>query len=184
MDGALFARPSSNLRFIVIICLSRIVRSTCFVSTSAGLATPGTFRSWKSPLLIRSCTHKSAVARWRIFPNPRRRQIPIAAAASVSTDNDQLSPRSCATACSPESLCGSLTYACKFCLGGTQCDGALRSRPVFDQMASMHHGSTRRRPTSSMAAAIICVDEGITPVTAGLHWIEPHQPRLAHKKAH
>ena len=102
IDGALAARPLWNWRFIVDKCLSRIVRSTCFVIMSAGLATPGTLRSLKSPFLIRSWTQRSAVARWRILPNPLRRQMPIAAAASVATANDQVRPKSAIKAWSPK----------------------------------------------------------------------------------
>ena len=104
MEGADLARPLSDEIPILSIWRIMISLGTCLVSMSAGFSVPGTFVSLKSPRRTRSCTHKSAVARWRIFPNPRRRQMPMAAVASVRTSSSTGIPRSMAKDCKPRPM--------------------------------------------------------------------------------
>ena len=96
MAGALSARPLSYDNPRALQCFNSKGLSTCFVSMSAGFSAPGTLESLKSPFLMRSCTHRSAVAKCRTFPSPLLRQIPIAAVASVRTDKFKLMPKSLA----------------------------------------------------------------------------------------
>ena len=71
---------------------------------SATFSEPRTFSSLKSLDLTLSCTHKSAVAKCRILPKPRRRVIPIAAVESVLMVRDQEIPKSLAIEMSPRLL--------------------------------------------------------------------------------
>ena len=94
--GADEARPSSGpmpmnfmWRFITSL-------GTCFVRISAGLSDPGTFVRVKSPFLIRSWTQRSATCKCLILSRPRRRQMPIAAVASVKISTLSVMPKSAA----------------------------------------------------------------------------------------
>ena len=92
--GALAARPLSYERFKASQCFMSNGLSTCFVSMSAGFSAPGAFTSSRSTFRMRSCIHRSAVARCRTLPSPLRRQILIAAVASVRTVKFKSMPRS------------------------------------------------------------------------------------------
>ena len=99
MVGADCARPSSDLNPILDMCFSMVSLRMCFVSISAGLSTPNTLVSLKSPFLSRSCIQRSAVCKCRILPRPRRRHMPIAAVASVKTSNSKSIDKSRASDC-------------------------------------------------------------------------------------
>ena len=101
MAGALSARPLSYDNPRALQCFNNKGLSTCLVSMSAGFSAPSTLESLKSPFLMRSCTHRSAVAKCRTFPSPLLRHIPIAAVASVRTDKFRLMPKSLAMVCRP-----------------------------------------------------------------------------------
>ena len=102
--GALSALPSSKWRSRPATCFISVARSRYVVKMSAGFMDPGILVRAKSPLLRRSWTHKSATARWRILPRPRRRQTPIAAVASVNISSLKTSPRSREMLCNPSAL--------------------------------------------------------------------------------
>ena len=99
--GANEGRPSSKCNPRVNTCLDNVERSTCFVKMSDVLSDPGILDNTKSPDRTRSWTHRSAVARCRIRPSPRRRHMPTAAVASVWILRVQEKPRSLAMVCSP-----------------------------------------------------------------------------------
>ena len=92
--GADSFRPQSSMTPIVLRCFSSVCLSTCLVSTSDGFMEPGTLTRLNSLSLSFSCTHRSAVARWRILPSPRRLQIPIAAVASARISRANSIPKS------------------------------------------------------------------------------------------
>ena len=81
-DGAESARPASNWIFFRGRSLTRVGRSKCLVSASAGFSAPGILSRWNSPLRSFSWTQRSLTARCLILPRPLRRQMPMAADAS------------------------------------------------------------------------------------------------------
>ena len=96
MVGALSARPLSWDRPRAVMCFEIKSRATCLVNMSAGLSAPAILSNEKSPFRMRSCIHKSAVARCLTLPKPRRREMPMAAVASDITLRDKDMPRSVA----------------------------------------------------------------------------------------
>ena len=104
MDGASPARPPSGRTPRVFRCLFIRGRATYLVSMSLGFISPAIFSREKSLFRTLSCTQRSAVARWRILPNPRRRQMPMAAVASVLTLRVHPCPKSLAMACRPREM--------------------------------------------------------------------------------
>ncbi len=78
-------------------CLLMSATPRCFVSKSAGLSTPATFWTVRSPLRILSCTHKNCTLRCRSFPSPCRWEIASAALASEYILASTFMPRSLAT---------------------------------------------------------------------------------------
>lgn len=81
--GAEVARPSSDRRPKKSMWRTTTSRVRCLVNGSAGLSAPATLADRKSPHFRRSWTHRSKTWRCLIFPRPLRRQMPIAAVASV-----------------------------------------------------------------------------------------------------
>ena len=86
------------------MCLAKVHLSTCLVKMLAALSAPKTFTREKYPDRIRSWTHKSAVARCLIFPEPRRRHMPTAAVESVCNVKSNVRPRSLASDKSPSDV--------------------------------------------------------------------------------
>ena len=99
--GAEAGRPSLSSKCIRARAFSIAPRPRYFVKQSAGLSVPKTFNSSMSPVLTRSCTHRSLQLRCRILPRPRLLEIPIAAVASLWTRNLSGHLMSAANDCMP-----------------------------------------------------------------------------------
>ena len=88
------ALPAVNLYSNVVVCLSMVVTSKCFVNKSAGLFLPSTL--WNLYLLSAAvcCTHSSPVSICLVLPRPFRLMIPRAALASPQTSPVTRQPKS------------------------------------------------------------------------------------------
>ena len=91
--GADSARPSRATKFILARWERRSGPLTYLVSASAGLMAPGTFSRVTSPLRTCCWTHTREVSRCLILPTPNRRDMPMAAVASVFKRRPTSNPR-------------------------------------------------------------------------------------------
>ena len=93
-SGHSCARPSSNRRPIVVKCLSKSSRPTCFVNKSAGLLSPFTLLMLRSLTATRCWSHSKCTAKCRNLPSPLLLAMALAAEASVFRLIPTFSPRS------------------------------------------------------------------------------------------
>ena len=94
MDDALLALPSSTCIRMRASERCSVGASTNFVIASAGLSRPRTLWMLIAPGLTLSCSQRSAVARCRMRPRPRRLHTPMAAVESEWSRRPTVRPRS------------------------------------------------------------------------------------------
>ena len=142
--GASSGRPCCQSRPAMGSNLSSVGFSIYLVSISEGLSWPKTFESFRSPARILSWIQRSHTAMCRTLPRPRRRQIPIAAVASLLSSISKSKPRSGARAWHPSALAAPLDNPRQLSIPRTQCDGGLGGRPRFHDVRSVHQNTSGR----------------------------------------
>ena len=132
------ARPASLFNDKAATCLSRTSRGRCFVSASAGFASPLNLNNRKCPPCRPSCAHSCSKARFLTRPIPALLQIPTAAAESVCKLSVMLRQRS-----------GALDDPTQFCFGMAYRQSLLRRAPMVDEVQAAHCCAPRGAPPNA-----------------------------------